>query len=132
MSARLPIRRFLSPAAAGCTAALLAAGAPILSVPVAAQGASARGSYTNGISSNGIASNGISRRAQTSIDCTVYGAGYVVVTGTTRCIRIRGRMRVRQTDSGYRGANYLPYASGSNARLPANLQPGPAARGWSR
>ena len=127
MSTRLPIRPFLSPAAAGCTAALLAAGAPIMSVPIAAQGASARGSYTNGISSNGI-----SRMAQTSIDCTVYGAGYVVVTGTTRCIRIRGRMRVRQTDSGYSGANYLPYASGSNARMPANMQPGPAARGWSR
>jgi hypothetical protein len=94
----------------------------MLSAPVAAQGASARG----------LSGNGISRMAQASIDCTVYGAGYVVVTGTTRCIRIRGRMRVQESGNGYRGANYLPYASGSNARLPANLQPSPAARGWSR
>ena len=111
MSGHNPIARLLMPVAAGCTASLLVA--------------------VTSASAESVASSGLSQVAQTSIDCTIYGSGYVVVQGTTRCVRIRGRMRVHQPTDGYRGANYLPYAGASGARLPANLRPGPAQRRWT-
>ncbi|MGE3248359.1 MAG: hypothetical protein AB7F96_06865 [Beijerinckiaceae bacterium] len=72
---------------------------------------------------------------QTNIDCSIYGPGYVVVQGTTRCVRIGGRMRVQQ-ENGYRGASYLPYAGGApgGVTLPSGMgsQQPHRPRFWTR
>lgn len=115
----------------------LSAGCMSLSAQVMAQTAAAHGvppgagisivvnsGATSQVSRSQVSRSQVSRSqvSQSSFDCSVYGAGYVVVQGTTRCVHIRGRMRVTEPDPGYRGANYLPYAATSGAALPAGLQ----------
>jgi hypothetical protein len=104
-------------------AGLLGAVATAAAQDPIAQTGSAAGDSTN---------SGTLRLSQATIDCSVYGTGYVVVQGTTRCVRIRGRMRVHNVDPGYRGANYLPYAGTPGASLPGAMGYRPAARFWRR
>ena len=72
------------------------------------------------------------RLSQATIDCTVYGSGYVVVQGTTRCVRIRGRMRLRNSRDGFRGANFLPYAGAPRTVMPGSVRPAATTQFWRR
>lgn len=119
-------QRFL-PAAAGLAAGLLS----FLS-PVNAQDGSLTVHAAGPSGASVPVSNGRIALTQATIDCSVYGAGYVVVQGTTRCVRIGGRIRLKNPDNGYSGANFLPYAGASRTALPMRFQSAPAAARWHR
>lgn len=69
-------------------------------------------------------------RAQHTIDCGMYGRGYVAVQGTARCIPVRGRMRLNQPDNGFRGANFLPSTGAPRVILPQNIAPHRTSPRW--
>lgn len=70
-------------------------------------------------------------RAQT-IDCSMYGSGYVAVQGTTRCVQIRGRMRVEHGASGYNATHFLPPSGAHPVTLPQAAPPQAQFRQWTR
>ncbi len=70
-------------------------------------------------------------RAQT-IDCSMYGEGYVAVQGTARCVHIRGRMRVNQASGHYRPSSFLPPSSASPMTLPHAAPLQPSLHRWPR
>ncbi len=120
-------RLFSGPASTGVlvlAGALAAAGSAAAQVQTDARAPAAAAKSVTG--------SATMRLSQATIDCTVYGSGYVVVQGTTRCVRIRGRMRLRANRDGFRGANFLPYAGSPRTVLPGSVRPAATTQFWRR
>lgn len=68
--------------------------------------------------------------------CAIYGSGFVAVHGSSQCIRIGGRMRLKNVErgfsGGYLGSNPLPYAGTRGANWPGRAKPAATFQRWTR